>query len=208
MTLNVQYGCGLSAPSSWVNFDASPTLRLQRLPGVGRLFRRPGLPAFPPNVRYGDIVRGLPIPLAACDAVYCSHVLEHLALEEFRVALANTFKILKPGGVFRLVLPDLEFAVRQYVDSPEPDAAVRLIRDTGLGSLTRSRSPLRALRDWMGGSRHLWMWDYKSLARELEQQGFTAIRRAEWGDSKLPAFSDVEDESRWHLALGIQASRP
>ncbi|MCI5142460.1 MAG: methyltransferase type 11, partial [Candidatus Electrothrix sp. ATG1] len=28
----IHYGCGLSAPESWLNFDASPTLRLQRIP--------------------------------------------------------------------------------------------------------------------------------------------------------------------------------
>src|SRR5262245_22988509 len=30
--LYVQYGCGLSAPDDWLNFDASPTLWLQLIP--------------------------------------------------------------------------------------------------------------------------------------------------------------------------------
>ncbi|HEX6859864.1 MAG TPA: hypothetical protein VF138_06660, partial [Caulobacteraceae bacterium] len=58
--LYVQYGCGLSAPDGWLNFDASPTLRLQRLPLVGRLLTR-GRVRFPEAVRYGDITRGLPL---------------------------------------------------------------------------------------------------------------------------------------------------
>jgi hypothetical protein len=28
----IQYGCGLSAPKEWTNFDVSPTLRIQKLP--------------------------------------------------------------------------------------------------------------------------------------------------------------------------------
>src|SRR4051812_43659884 len=104
----VQYGCGLSAPESWRNFDASPTLRLQRLPVVGRRLHGGGLPLFPSNVEYGDIVRGLPVSPGSCRGVYCSHVLEHLALADFRTALRNTRAILRDGGIFRFVLPDLE----------------------------------------------------------------------------------------------------
>ena len=42
----VQYGCGLSAPHEWLNFDASPILRLQKLPLLGQLV---GGPKFPPT---------------------------------------------------------------------------------------------------------------------------------------------------------------
>ncbi|HEX8242224.1 MAG TPA: hypothetical protein VF541_01965 [Longimicrobium sp.] len=33
--IHAQYGCGPCAPAGWRNFDASPTLRLQRLPAAG-----------------------------------------------------------------------------------------------------------------------------------------------------------------------------
>src|SRR5271154_2334251 len=82
----VQYGCGFSAPAQWTNFDASLTLRLERVPLLG------GVAAgkngrFPSNVLYGDIVRGLPVAARSCHAIYCSHVLEHLSLNDFRAAL-------------------------------------------------------------------------------------------------------------------------
>ena len=50
----LQYGCGLSAPSEWYNFDASPTLRLQKLPFVGSVFKKKV--DFPKNVRYGKFL--------------------------------------------------------------------------------------------------------------------------------------------------------
>src|SRR5689334_10934707 len=92
----VQYGCGLSAPDGWLNFDASPTLRFERSP-IGFLYTRNGT-RFPKAVRYGDIVRGLPIPNDSCHGLYCSHVLEHLALAECDRALTNSFHLLEPGG--------------------------------------------------------------------------------------------------------------
>ena len=115
--LYVQYGCGCSAPGGWRNFDASPTLRFERLPLIGRLYTK-NKSRFPANVAYGDIVKGLPIAPGSCDGVYCSHVLEHLSLDGFRTALRNTHGLLRPGGVFRLVVPDLEYYAKRYLSDP------------------------------------------------------------------------------------------
>lgn len=204
--LFVQYGCGLSAPASWRNFDASPTLRLQRLPAVGALVTR-GRVIFPANVEYGDVVSGLPVADAACEAVYCSHVLEHLSLEDFRTALRETHRILMPGGTFRGVLPDLELIAKDYVSDPTPEASIRFMRSTLLGMDVRVRGAKALVQESMGNSRHLWMWDYKGLAHELGAAGFREIRRAKFGDNVAQHFADVEDEGRWRDCLGFECNR-
>jgi SAM-dependent methyltransferase len=112
----VQYGCGWCAPEQWLNFDASPTLRFERLPLIGKIYTR-NARRYPENVRYGDVARGLPLAGSSCLGVYCSHVLEHLSLEAFDRAIAETFRILAPGGIFRLVVPDLEEAAREYLEA-------------------------------------------------------------------------------------------
>jgi len=66
--MNVQYGCGLSAPAGWENFDSSPTLWLQRLPLVGRCFLGKQ-PNFPKEVRWGNIASGLPVGQNQADRV-------------------------------------------------------------------------------------------------------------------------------------------
>lgn len=147
--LYVQYGCGLCAPDCWLNFDASPTLRLQRIPGLSVLARRVG-PVFPPAARVGDAVKGLPVPRGSCAGVYCSHVLEYLALEECRAALASTFSILKPGGIFRLAMPDLHICATDYLANPDPQAALGFMQNTLLGQATRPRGFLNFLRGWNG----------------------------------------------------------
>src|SRR5690349_10841743 len=123
----VQYGCGLCAPKDWRNFDASPTLRLQRIPLIGHVVTA-GRMRFPANVEFGDVTNGLPLPSRSCRAVYCSHVLEHLTLEDFRKALRETHRILRPSGVFRGVLPDLELCVRAYVADSSAGAAVQFMK--------------------------------------------------------------------------------
>src|ERR1041384_622150 len=115
----VQYGCGLSAPTGWTNYDCSPTLRLQKVPIVGRLIKKT---EFPRNVKYGDIVKGLPLSPQSCFGIYASHVLEHLALDDFRTALRNTYDLLAPDGVFRHVMPDLRKIASDYLASADVDA--------------------------------------------------------------------------------------
>ena len=204
----VQYGCGTCAPDGWTNFDCSPTLRLQRLPLVGSAFRASAAVVFPQSVRYGDIVRGLPLPDASANAVYCSHVLEHLSLLDLRTALRNTLQILRPHGTFRMVLPNLRFIAEQYVADAGPDAAPTFMRETMLGVERRPRGVNGLLRAWLGNTRHLWMWDYASLSSELIAAGFTSPRPAVFHDSSDQMFRAVESESRWRDALGIECRRP
>lgn len=202
----VQYGSGYCAPVGWHNFDASPTLRLQKLPLVGRLLVRASR-RFPENVDNGDIVKGLPIAPSSCAAVYCSHILEHLSLADLRAALRNTHLVLKPGGIFRMVLPDLRYSMRKYSESTSTDAALEFLLETGLGLESRPRGLRGVLSAVLGNSRHLWMWDYESMAKELDAAGFVAIRRAQFGDSAEPRFADVEVEQRWVNCLGVECHR-
>lgn len=196
----VQYGCGLSCPNGWINFDASPALRMQRLPLIGTLFQR-GEVVFPPGVRYGDIVKGLPLADRSADGVYASHVLEHLSRSDCQRALANTFCLLKPGGMFRLVVPDLEARARLYLARRESGDAMAndwLMRAAGLGQEVRPRHLAGLARALLGNSAHLWMWDEKSMAEALSRAGFAAILRCRFNDSTDPAFTQVEDRERFH----------
>ena len=202
----VQFGSGFSAPEGWLNFDASPTLRFERLPLIGKLYTR-NVQRFPGNVFYGDIVKGLPIPAGSCRGIYCSHVLEHLTFDEFDAALRNVFCYLKPGGTFRFVLPDLKRLAQDYVGNPDPHAAHRFMEASGLGVKTRLRGIAGFARVWLGHSAHLWMWDEQSLGAKLQERGFGGIRRAVFGDAEDKKFNEVEDEGRFANCLAMQCRK-
>lgn len=202
-----QYGCGLSAPEEWLNFDASPTLRVQRIPVLKALLKPK--PVFPSNVRYGDIIKGLPLKENELEGIYCSHVLEHLSLEDFRIALRNTYKVLKPEGMFRLVLPDLEFYARTYLEElsgGDTLAAMTFIKQSMLGIERRPRGLGGMLRSFLGNSHHLWLWDYPSLSAELAVAGFRDIRRCEYRDGP-EVFYTVEEEGRFVNCLAIECRK-
>jgi SAM-dependent methyltransferase len=213
--LYVQYGCGLCAPDAWLNFDASPRLRIERIHALRMLLRATTGILFPASARPGDIVRGLPVPDDAALGVYCSHVLEHLPRDSVPAALRNTFRILRPGGVFRLVVPDLQWRARQYLDrAARADAAAAdgFLESSALGARSRPRTPTAMVGRLFGRSTHLWMYDFAALARLLAEAGFCGIRRCTIGDSGDPIFALVEEADRFSEAgeaeLAIEARRP
>lgn len=162
----VQYGAGNQAVSGWTNFDASLTLRIQKVPLIGRLLCSKLNCIFDDHVLYGDIVKGLPIKPESVDGLFCSHVLEHLSLADFSLALNNSFIYLKRGGVFRIIVPELEYYIYKYKMSLTSDnederarAAIEFCTGTCLG-IKESRSTLsKRINDVFSNSGHRWMWD-------------------------------------------------
>jgi hypothetical protein len=207
-TTYVHYGCGLKAPNEWINFDASLTLKFEQTPIVGKAYTR-NSSRFDPHVRSGDIVEGLPIPDQSCSGVYASHVLEHLTFDDFHLALDNTRRMLAEDGIFRLVVPDLEWAAREYITrlaNNDVTANEFFLDETRLGRRSR-KNGLGRLQEVLGTSSHYWMWDALSLTNALKQHGFRGVRRCLFGDCRDPMFRLVEAKDRFEKAVGMEAIR-
>jgi len=98
----INIGCGRSFHTDWVNIDIVSSC---------------------PEVRQHDIRKNLPYPDAEFDACYTSHVLEHLRPQEAERLIAECRRILKPQGIIRVVVPDLETIAREYLNVLEKVAA-------------------------------------------------------------------------------------
>jgi SAM-dependent methyltransferase len=211
----VQYGCGLSCPDGWHNYDVSPRLKAERTPVLGWVLRQMGNAMFPPGVKFGDIVAGLPHPEMSVDAIYCSHVLEHLDRESVPIALANTFRLLKPGGTFRLVVPDLTWRIDQFTKMQKSDpklAADTLLKNCHLGRQYAVRGTIERVKLALGNSAHLWMYDEALISQLIVDVGFIHVRRCNFGDAQDAFWEQVEDRTRFedngHLELSVEAIKP
>ena len=205
--LKVQFGCGLCNPSGWLNYDSTPTLFFKKLPFskpaasiMIRLLRGKS-PRLTTNLKnvihnkaiYGDIIKGLPCKDNSVDILYASHVLEHLPLKEFRKSLKECRRILKPGGTFRAVVPNLKYYIDQYLVNTSPTKSIEFCLTSGLGTEYYVNPISRALR----GDAHHIMYDPETLDNELRCAGFKSVRQAFFGDSKIEDFSEVERQDAW-----------
>ena len=93
-----------------------------------------------------NILRGLPYPEASFDVVYSSHVLEHFPRDTAGRMLKEMHRVLKPGGLVRVVVPDLEQTCREYLrvldqmaDSPRARKQYDWVVLELLDQLTRTR---------------------------------------------------------------------
>jgi SAM-dependent methyltransferase len=68
------------------------------------------------SVQHYDIRQSLPFPEDTFDSVYALRIIEHLTPEEGREFVAEVFRVLRPGGIFRVSTPDLEWIARAYLE--------------------------------------------------------------------------------------------
>lgn len=98
----VNLGCGRRYDPAWLNFDVVPVDE---------------------SVRAHDLQQPLPLADGTCSVVYHSHVLEHLPKDKAPAFLAECFRVLAPGGILRIAVPDLESIARLYLETLTKAAA-------------------------------------------------------------------------------------
>jgi hypothetical protein len=197
----IQYGSGDLAIDGWINYDSSPTLILQRTPILGTLLKSKLNCNFDDKINYGDIVKGLPINHETVDGIFCSHVLEHLPLDDFHVALQNTYNMLKAGGRFRCIVPNLHYYIQQYIDNSilkntklQDSAGYIFNIGSGYCQHNSRRNLLQRIHQIFSNNSHRWMWDHTSLEIALQSHGFRGIKKFNFGECDDPFFLLPERE--------------
>ena len=94
MTRKLNFGCGARYAQGWDNVD----------------FYSAG-----PDVQRVNLLRGLPYADNTFDAVYSSHVLEHFTNAQCSDVLGECWRVSKPGGIIRVVVPDIALSIEEYL---------------------------------------------------------------------------------------------
>jgi ubiquinone/menaquinone biosynthesis C-methylase UbiE len=215
-------GCELNTPEGWIHLDGSWGAYLAKYPKLRTFLRR--FKMFPqhlldkpwnPDILVHDLRKPLPFKDNDLTAIYASHVLEHLYLTEAKNLLRECYRVLAPGGILRVVVPDLRAMVMDYVagkpgcDWIEPEGSLSpadmLNKRLGL----RADSPPRGhiiyrlysiLKDFHS---HKWMYDAESLSKHLEQAGFADILAMAALETRIAGIKGIENPDRIVGGVGV-----
>jgi len=138
------------------------------------------------------------ISAGTVELIYACHVLEHVPRNQTLDVLREWRRVLKPGGLLRLAVPDFRAIARLYRDDKVP--------------LWRLIGPLVGRQDYPENT-HYNIFDYDYLAWHLEQAGFHSVTTwtlADWGlDAPCWGWDDYSQATidARGISLNVEAIR-
>ena len=182
--LKLNLGCGPCLKPGWINIDIeSPGADLQL-----------------------DLREKLPFRDAEASFVYCEHFFEHLEYPSAAMSfLTECWRVLKPGGVLSLGVPDTEWPIVSYATGDPAYFDLARARFHPAWCNTRMHNLNYHFRQ---GREHKYAYDLETLTKILEEAGFVSVVRRSFNPDLDSPFRMVESLPRKTAGLYVDARKP
>lgn len=163
-------GCGNNYFHGWINIDNNSDNNIKKL-----------------DLNW-DLRNKLPFVNNSIDIIYNEHLIEHLTVKQSKRAIKEFFRVLKPNGVLRIAMPDLDDVIKQYLD---PDwSKHECIKRFGLDFVKSRAEMININFRWWG---HQWLYNWEELERRLKECGAKTIIKCEWANSEFYELRNLEE---------------
>lgn len=154
--VHLHLGCGPNYLPDFLNIDANPQRKVDL---------------------WLDVRNGLPFPDGVVDSIYSTHMLEHLYHDELGRLLSECWRVLKPSGGVRFVVPNLETAITAYMQQKSDwfDDYPRKLNSLGG----------RFANFIFCDGQHRTTFDFGHMRELLEHAGFERTLHVQEGESTL-----------------------
>lgn len=209
MEKKINLGCGPKGHDDWINVDWGILAIMHRFRPFEKVLLKLNLfpegfnVNWPKNLKLHNCKKGLPYQNDSIDYIYSSHFLEHLKKFQAEKIIVECQRVLKPGGVLRISVPDLELLATKYVqkDAAYFDNIEEIITSKNGNSATllgdvlvsnfypqhfKNKPTFSARVMNIFARPHLWMFDYESLQELLSKHGFRNIEKKTFQDGRVP----------------------
>ncbi len=149
------------------------------------------------------------------DAVFTAHMLEHISHFMVERTICEINRVMKPGGVLRVLVPDLKKHAVAYIKGDSDffrnfknyslgigHAFVNTIVSTGEDSILLDNAG-----EVIGGYAHVFAYDFDMMEKLLSHYGFCEIYRAD-GYSDIEGYDDVHSKGiDRHVSLAVECRK-
>jgi predicted SAM-dependent methyltransferase len=188
--LKVNIGCGPKGKQGWVNVDAFPA------PGVNCIV---------------DSRKSLPFPDNSVQMIFCEHFFEHVDYtEEAPHFISECYRVLQPGGVLRIIVPDIEIYLRGYFEKDwETLKKARPLDDNH--NDVYMKCPYANKMELVNvvfrqGFEHRYAYDYENMEHVLKRFGFPKVVRQTFGQSLIQELA-IDSPERASESLYAEAQK-
>lgn len=154
-----------------------------------------------PNVMRMDATLGFPFEEGTFHCVYTEHMIEHVSYTEGLQMLRECYRVMRDGGVIRVVTPDLAAIIGLYKGELCPDRQEYLswfCKTFVQEWPPNATSAINAMFRLWG---HQFIYDEGTLANSMRAAGFRSLRRWALGESDYLELQNMENEQRYPEGL-------
>ena len=131
------------------------------------------------------------------DGVFCEHVMEHFSLPDGERIAREVHRILRPGGCFRVIVPDAQLVLRRYFDAPDEIVARR---GTGV------ETPMEIVNLYFRQRyEHQFVYDWPTIEKMLLRAGFAVVCRSTFGQGRHCPPVVLDDQKYEWESLYVEA---
>ncbi len=176
--VKLHWGCGKNVLDDWVNIDGWKAL------GIDYVM---------------DLRCKLPFSNETVLRIFTEHVLEHFELETATTILSEFHRVLVPGGVVRIVVPDIQLYCSAYVRADQKWF------EQANPNLPMLNQGINAL---FSDSSHKHIYDFDTLATLLKDVGFSNIVKSHFLGSRHKELQiDNDHPMRYETSLYVEAEK-
>jgi predicted SAM-dependent methyltransferase len=179
-TIKLNVGCGTDYKKGWVNIDNNSDNNIKKL-----------------DLNW-DLRNRLPFDDNSATFIYSEHFFEHLTPEEAHTTIQDLMRTLKPNGVMRIAMPDLQVVVDTYIHVPLDKDPV--INNYGMDFIKTRAEWINMSFSWWG---HKWLYDWEELQRRLKDAGYTKVMRCHINKSRYPELRNLESRAESYLIAEV-----
>jgi len=174
--LKLHLGCGPNIKEGWVNIDLKKGADLTL-----------------------DMREPLPFRNDSCSIIYSEHFVEHIGYPEPVTSLVKEcFRVLRPGGVFSVVVPDIELVLRSYVEGgTEEYYAAQKKWNPEWCTLQMEHINY----NFRQNGEHRFSYDFETLENLLRRCGFVGVKRRRFD-------AELDSKEREVGSMYVECAKP